>query len=88
VCGLVKTCIGALHSRKGMQVFVNAQNLGRGAMLSKFAIAIFLCLCLERVFLATMTFFAFAILLEAFLGIDLLQLLPMIMPKKTFKKKC
>jgi hypothetical protein len=30
-----------------------------------------------------MTFFTFAILLEASLGIDLLQLLPMIMPKET-----
>jgi hypothetical protein len=60
-----------------MQVFMDAQNLGRGAMMRRFAIAISFCLCLEHLFLAVMTFFAFAILLEAFLGIDLLRLLPM-----------
>jgi len=40
-----------------MQVFMDAQNLGRGAMMSRFAIAIFLCLCLERVFFSNNDFF-------------------------------
>ncbi len=38
MCGtLLEPVFGALHSRMGMQAFVDAQNLGRGAMMSRFS---------------------------------------------------
>jgi hypothetical protein len=43
---MLELVFDALHSKKGVQVSVDAQNLGRGAMIFRFAIAISLCLCL------------------------------------------